>query len=256
MSGAGEFAGLVAIVTGGASGIGLATAKELAGRGAAVAVLDRALDGLPEPLVGFTADVTDRASVEAAVAAVAERFGGVDILVNNAGISAVGTVAENDDAEWTRVLDVNVIGMARVTTAALPWLRRSDAASVVNVCSIAALNGLPQRALYSASKGAVLALTYAMATDHVAEGIRVNCVCPGTVHTPFVDRMLQGFADPVAERAALDARQATGKMVAPEEVAAAIAYLASPRSVSTTGTALDVDGGVSHLRPRPAGARS
>ncbi|WP_344311573.1 SDR family NAD(P)-dependent oxidoreductase [Agromyces terreus] len=256
MSGAGEFAGLVAIVTGGASGIGLATAKELAGRGAAVAVLDRALDGLPEPLVGFTADVTDRASVEAAFAAVAERFGGVDILVNNAGISAVGTVAENDDAEWTRVLDVNVIGMARVTTAALPWLRRSDAASVVNVCSIAALNGLPQRALYSASKGAVLALTYAMATDHVAEGIRVNCVCPGTVHTPFVDRMLQGFADPVAERAALDARQATGKMVAPEEVAAAIAYLASPRSVSTTGTALDVDGGVSHLRPRPAGARS
>ncbi|GAA1504435.1 SDR family oxidoreductase [Agromyces terreus] len=221
-----------------------------------MAVLDRALDGLPEPLVGFTADVTDRASVEAAFAAVAERFGGVDILVNNAGISAVGTVAENDDAEWTRVLDVNVIGMARVTTAALPWLRRSDAASVVNVCSIAALNGLPQRALYSASKGAVLALTYAMATDHVAEGIRVNCVCPGTVHTPFVDRMLQGFADPVAERAALDARQATGKMVAPEEVAAAIAYLASPRSVSTTGTALDVDGGVSHLRPRPAGARS
>ncbi|MGI9822937.1 SDR family NAD(P)-dependent oxidoreductase [Agromyces sp. Marseille-Q5079] len=251
-----EFEGLVAIVTGGASGIGLATAKVLAERGATVAVLDRALDGLPDPLVGFTADVTDRASIEAAVAEVAERFGGIDVVVNNAGISAVGTVAENDDAEWTRVLDVNVIGMARVTAAALPWLRRSDAASVVNVSSIAALNGLPQRALYSASKGAVLALTYAMATDHVAEGIRVNCVCPGTVHTPFVDRMLQGFADPVAERAALDARQATGKMVAPEEVAAAIAYLASPRSVSTTGTALDVDGGVSHLRVRPAGARS
>ena len=253
---AGEFDGLVAIVTGGASGIGLATAKELVARGAAVAVLDRSLDGLPEPLIGFAADVTDRASIEAAVAEVADRFGGIDVVVNNAGISAVGTVAENDDAEWTRVLDVNVIGMARVTAAALSWLRRSDAASVVNVSSIAALNGLPQRALYSASKGAVLALTYAMATDHFAEGIRVNCVCPGTVHTPFVDRMLQGFADPVAERAALDARQATGKMVAPEEVAAAIAYLASPRSVSTTGTALDVDGGVSHLRVRPAGARS
>ncbi|MET4157015.1 SDR family oxidoreductase [Agromyces sp. PvR057] len=253
---AGEFDGLVAIVTGGASGIGLATAKVLAERGATVAVLDRTLVGLPEPLIGFTADVTDRASIDATVAEVAERLGGIDVVVNNAGISAVGTVAENDDAEWARVLDVNVIGMARVTSAALPWLRRSDAASVVNVSSIAALNGLPQRALYSASKGAVLALTYAMATDHVAEGIRVNCVCPGTVHTPFVDRMLQGFADPVAERAALDARQATGKMVAPEEVAAAIAYLASPSSVSTTGTALDVDGGVSHLRVRPAGARS
>jgi NAD(P)-dependent dehydrogenase (short-subunit alcohol dehydrogenase family) len=251
-----EFDGLVAIVTGGASGIGLATAKVLAERGATVAVLDRTLDGLPDPLLGITADVTDRASIDAAVAEVAERLGGIDVVVNNAGISAVGTVAENDDAEWARVLDVNVIGMARVTAAALPWLRRSDAASVVNVSSIAALNGLPQRALYSASKGAVLALTYAMATDHVAEGIRVNCVCPGTVHTPFVDRMLQGFADPVAERAALDARQATGRMVAPEEVAAAIAYLASPSSVSTTGTALDVDGGVSHLRPRKAGARA
>ncbi|ANJ26026.1 SDR family NAD(P)-dependent oxidoreductase [Agromyces aureus] len=253
---AGEFDGLVAIVTGGASGIGLATAQTLSARGATVAVLDRALDGLPDDLVGFTADVTDRPSIDAAVAQVAERLGGIDIVVNNAGISAVGTVAENDDAEWARVLDVNVVGMARVTAAALPWLRRSAAASVVNVSSIAALNGLPQRALYSASKGAVLALTYAMATDHVAEGIRVNCVCPGTVHTPFVDRMLQGFADPVAERAALDARQATGRMVDPVEVAAAIAYLASPLSVSTTGTALDVDGGVSHLRPRPAGRRT
>jgi len=146
--------------------------------------------------------------------------------------------------------------MARVTAAALPWLRRSDAAAVVNLASIAALNGLPQRALYSASKGAVLALTYAMATDHVGEGIRVNCVSPATVATPFVERMLQGFADPVAERAALDARQATGRMVEPAEVAAAIAYLASPLSGSTTGTALDVDGGMTHLRVRPAAARA
>ncbi|MGR0319744.1 SDR family NAD(P)-dependent oxidoreductase [Agromyces sp. ZXT2-3] len=253
---AAEFDGLVAVVTGGASGIGLAAAQELAVRGARVAVLDRSIDGLPDPLVGFTADVTDRESVGEAVAAIAERLGGIDVLVNNAGISAVGTVEDNDDAEWIRVLDVNVVGMARVTAAALPWLRRSDAASVVNLCSIAALNGLPQRALYSASKGAVLALTYAMATDHVGEGVRVNCVSPGTVSTPFVERMLQGFADPVAERAALDARQATGRMVTPEEVAGAIAYLASPRSGSTTGTALEVDGGVTHLRPRAAGARA
>ncbi|GAA1054990.1 hypothetical protein GCM10017608_18420 [Agromyces luteolus] len=187
---------------------------------------------------------------------IAERLGGIDVVVNNAGISAVGTVEDNDDAEWARVLDVNVTGMARVTAAALPWLRRSEAASVVNLCSIAALNGLPQRALYSASKGAVLGLTYAMATDHVGDGIRVNCVSPGTVSTPFVERMLQGFADPVAERAALDARQATGRMVTPEEVAGAIAYLASPRSGSTTGTALEVDGGVTHVRARAAGARA
>lgn len=253
---AGEFDGLVAVVTGGASGIGLATAETLAARGATVAVLDRDIDGLPDVLAGFVADVSDRASVDHAIASIADRFGGIDIVVNNAGISAVGTVEENDDAEWARVLDVNVVGMARVTAAALPWLRRSDAAAVVNLASIAALNGLPQRALYSASKGAVLALTYAMATDHVGEGIRVNCVSPATVATPFVERMLQGFADPVAERAALDARQATGRMVEPAEVAAAIAYLASPLSGSTTGTALDVDGGMTHLRVRPAGARA
>lgn len=252
---AGEFDGLVAVVTGGASGIGLATAETLAARGATVAVLDRNIDGLAEPLAGFVADVSDRASVDQAIAAIADRFGGIDIVVNNAGISAVGTVEENDDAEWARVLDINVVGMARVTAAALPWLRRSDAAAVVNLASVAALNGLPQRALYSASKGAVLALTYAMATDHVAEGIRVNCVSPATVATPFVERMLQGFADPVAERAALDARQATGRMVQPAEVAGAVAFLASPQSGSVTGTALEVDGGMTHLRARPAGER-
>jgi NAD(P)-dependent dehydrogenase (short-subunit alcohol dehydrogenase family) len=246
-----EFDGTVAIVTGGASGIGLATAKSLVAAGASVAVLDLNLDGLPPELTGFVADVSDRASVDAAVAAVGDRFGRIDILVNNAGISAVGTVEENDDAEWARVLNINVIGMARMSAAVLPWLRRSPCAAIINLCSIAALNGLPQRAVYGASKGAVLALTFAMATDHVAEGIRVNCVSPGTVSTPFVDRMLAKFDDPVAERAALDARQATGRMVTPEEVAGAILYLASPLSASTTGTSLEVDGGVHNLRVRP-----
>jgi NAD(P)-dependent dehydrogenase (short-subunit alcohol dehydrogenase family) len=246
-----EFDGLTAAVTGGASGIGLATARLLAERGANVVVLDLAPDDLPEPLVGIRADVSSRVSLAEAANEIERRFGGLDILVNNAGISAVGTVEDNDDAEWARVLDINVVGMARMTAAALPLLRRSSAASVVNVCSIAALNGLPQRALYSASKGAVLALTLAMATDHVREGVRVNCVSPGTVSTPFVDRMLAKFDDPVAERAALDARQAIGRMVTPQEVAAAIAYLASPLSASTVGTALEVDGGVHNLRVRP-----
>ncbi len=249
---AGEFAGLVAVVTGGASGIGLAAAQELGRRGARVAIIDRSVEGAADDLFAVEADVTDRASVNDAIERIGAELGGIDVVVNNAGISAIGTVEANDDAEWARVLDVNVVGMARVSAAALPWLRRSSSAAIVNVCSIAALNGLPERALYSASKGAVLALTFAMATDHVREGIRVNCVSPGTVATAFVDRMLQNFPDPVAERAALDARQATGRMVDPGEVAAAIAYLARPLSRSTTGTSLEVDGGVTHLRMRPA----
>ena len=250
-----EFAGLVAVVTGGASGIGLAAAQELTRRGARVAIIDRSVEGAPDDLFAVEGDVTDRASVRDAIERIGVELGGIDVVVNNAGISAVGTVEANDDAEWARVFDVNVVGMARVSAAALPWLRRSPSAAIVNVCSIAALNGLPERALYSASKGAVLALTFAMATDHVREGVRVNCVSPGTVATAFVDRMLQNFPDPVAERAALDARQATGRMVDPAEVAAAIAYLASPLSGSTTGTSLEVDGGVTHLRMRPAPAK-
>ncbi len=248
MTVASDFAGLVGLVTGGAAGIGAAIVGELRARGAVVAVLDVHPSGGTDQL---RCDVTDRAQVDDAVRAVLDRHGRLDVVVNNAGMSAVGTVEDNDDAEWHRVLDVNVVGMARVSAAALPALRRSPAAAVVNVCSIAALNGLPHRALYSASKGAVLALTYAMATDHVREGIRVNAVSPGTVHTAFVDRMLQQFDDPAAERRALDARQATGRMVTPDEVAGAVAYLASPRSGSTTGTALEVDGGVTHLRIRP-----
>ena len=181
------------MVTGGGAGIGAAIASELRARGATVAVLD-VQDSPDEDHV--RCDVTDRAQVDDAVQAVLARHGRLDIVVNNAGIAAVGTVEDNDDAEWHRVLDVNVVGMARVSAAALPALRRSPAAAIVNVCSIAALNGLPQRALYSASKGAVLALTFAMATDHVREGIRVNAVSPGTVHTAFVDRMLQRFDGP------------------------------------------------------------
>jgi 2-keto-3-deoxy-L-fuconate dehydrogenase len=247
----GDFDGLCAVVTGGGDGIGKATAELLESRGARIAALDLRPEGVPESWTAIAADIGDRASVDAGVAAAASALGGIDILINNAGIGAIGTVADNDDAEWARVLNINVVGTARVTAAALPWLRKSGAASVVNVASVAALNGLPARALYSASKGAVLALTFAMATDHVREGIRVNAVCPGTVGTTWVERLLSQAPDPDAERAALEARQAIGRLVTPQEVAAAIAYLASPLAGSTTGTALDVDGGVTHLRVRP-----
>lgn len=250
-----DMAGLRAIVTGGASGIGLATAQLLAGHGAHVAVLDLDPSTLPPQLAGHRADVADDTSVRAAVSAAVEALGGLDILVNNAGIGAAGTVEDNDDDHWHRVLDVNVLGIVRTTRAALPHLRHSAHASIVNTCSIAATAGLPQRALYSASKGAVLALTLAMAADHIREGIRVNCVNPGTVDTPWVGRLLDAAADPAAERAALNARQPTGRLVTAHEVAAAIAYLASPAAASVTGTALAVDGGMQGLRLRPEPTR-
>ncbi|GAA4980431.1 NAD(P)-dependent dehydrogenase (short-subunit alcohol dehydrogenase family) [Nonomuraea thailandensis] len=241
---------LKAVVTGGGSGIGLAAAQALAGRGMTVACLD--LNPPGEPFVGIKADVTDDAQVRAAVAEAAERLGGIDVLVNNAGIGAQGTIEDNPDSEWHKVFDVNVLGMVRVARAALPYLRRSEHAAIVNTCSIAATAGLPQRALYSATKGAVLSLTLAMAADHIREGIRVNCVNPGTADTPWVGRLLDAADDPEAERAALNARQPMGRLVTAEEVAAAIAYLASPDSASTTGTALAVDGGMQGLRLRPA----
>ncbi|KMS82442.1 MULTISPECIES: SDR family NAD(P)-dependent oxidoreductase [Streptomyces] len=255
-----DFAGLRALVTGGASGIGRATADLLAARGAQVAVLDLDPSAVEKPLLGLRADVTDDASVRTAVQDAAEALGGLDILVNNAGVGAQGTVEDNDDAEWRHVFDVNVLGMVRTARACLPYLRRAatarpGTAAIVNTCSIAATAGLPQRVLYSATKGAVYSLTLAMAADHVREGIRVNCVNPGTADTPWIGRLLDAAEDPAAERAALEARQPTGRLVSAAEVAGAIAYLASPLSGATTGTALAVDGGMQGLRLRPAADR-
>jgi NAD(P)-dependent dehydrogenase (short-subunit alcohol dehydrogenase family) len=243
-----DFEGLVALVTGGASGIGAATARHLQERGARVAVLDPSTDGVPLGVLALRCDVRDSAQVDESVAAVADRLGGIDIVVNNAGIGATGDVAGNDDAEWARVLDVNVTGIARVTRAALPHLRVSQHAAVVNMCSAVAFVGVRQRALYSASKGAVLALTLAMAADHAAEGIRVNAVAPGTADTPWVGRLLSAADDPDAAAEALRRRQPIGRLVTAEEVAHAVGALASPAAASTTGTVLRVDGGMTTLR--------
>jgi NAD(P)-dependent dehydrogenase (short-subunit alcohol dehydrogenase family) len=245
-----EMDGLRALVTGGASGIGLATARRLAELGASVAVLDVAEEA-PEGLHLVRADVTEDRAVRAAVTEAVEALGGLDVLVNNAGIGAQGGVADNDDEEWHRVFDVNVVGMIRVARAALPALRESAHAAVVNTSSIAATAGLPDRVLYSATKGAVLSMTLAMAADLLPEGIRVNAVNPGTADTPWIGRLLERTDDPAAERAALNARQPHGRLVSAEEVAGAIAYLASPLSGSTTGTWVAVDGGMSGLRLRP-----
>jgi NAD(P)-dependent dehydrogenase (short-subunit alcohol dehydrogenase family) len=246
-----EFDGLTALVTGGASGIGAAIVRALTDGGADVAVLDLNPDGAQEGTFAVATDVSDDASVQAAVQSVVDHFGRLDIVVNNAGIGAQGTIEANPDEQWHKVFDVNVVGAVRVSRAALPHLRKSPAAAIVNTCSIAATAGLPERALYSATKGAVLSLTRAMAADHLREGIRVNCVNPGTADTPWVQRLLESAPDPVAERAALEARQPHGRLVSADEVAGAVAYLASPRSSSTTGTSIAVDGGMHELRLRP-----
>ncbi|MFJ6631575.1 SDR family NAD(P)-dependent oxidoreductase [Streptomyces sp. NPDC091376] len=257
MTTAHDFEGMAAVVTGGASGIGAAVARQLLARGARVAVLDLDTAGAPQGTLAVKADVADDMALRTAIDDIAQEYGSLHTVVSNAGIGAIGTVADNPDDEWHRVLDINVLGMVRTARHALPHLRRAAAerpgrVSITQTCSIAATAGLPQRALYSASKGAVLSLTLAMAADHVREGIRVNCVNPGTANTPWIGRLLDRADDPAAERAALEARQPTGRLVTAEEVASAVVYLAGPAASAVTGTALAVDGGMQGLRLRSA----
>jgi NAD(P)-dependent dehydrogenase (short-subunit alcohol dehydrogenase family) len=243
-----EFTGLNVIVTGAGSGIGLAVATRLKGEGATIYGFDIAKGEMEGIATWIECDVGDSASVKGAVAKVSAEVDHIDILANNAGIGAVGSVLDATDEEWSRLFNINVAGIARVTAAAHSLLRKSKVPAIVNTCSIAATVGLPKRAVYSASKGAVMSLTLAMAADFVKEGIRVNCVNPGTADTPWVARLLAAASDPVAERKALEARQPMGRLVSADEVASAILYLASPRQSSTTGTVLAVDGGMDGLR--------
>lgn len=247
---AGEFDGLVALVTGSGSGIGLATAKLLNSRGAKVYGFDLQHGDLGEIGDWIHCDVSDPESVKKAFGELASKTKNLDIVVNNAGIGAIGTIEDATSDEWDRVYKVNVVGTAQVSAAALPMLRASKHASIVNLCSIAATVGLPARAVYSASKGAVYALTLAMAADHIDDKIRVNCVNPGTADTPWVQRLLAQAADPEAERQALNARQPIKRLITADEVAQAVCFLASPLQASTTGISLAVDGGMDSLRLR------
>jgi 2-keto-3-deoxy-L-fuconate dehydrogenase len=245
-----EFKGLTAVVTGAGSGIGLSVAKMLSESGAKVFGLDLSAGDMGSHATFIPCDVSDPSKVAAAFSEIAKSTDVIDILANNAGVGAIGSITDATEEEWNKVFGVNVFGMGRVSAAAMPFLKKSKVASIVNTCSIAATAGLPQRAVYSASKGAVLSLTLAMAADGVADKVRVNCVAPGTADTPWVSRLLSQAADPAAERAALEARQPMGRLVSADEVASAILYLASPRQASTTGIVLSVDGGMQGLRLR------
>ena len=243
-----DFAGLTAVVTGAGSGIGLEVVKGLKAQGATVFGLDIQEGAMSEYAQYVKCDVGSSESVKSAFAQIAAKTSVIDVLVNNAGVGAIGTVVDATEDEWVRVLNINVIGMGRVSAAAMPHLKQSKCAAIVNTCSLVATAGVPKRAVYSASKGAVYALTLAMATDGIADGVRVNCVNPGTSDTPWVKNLLSQASDPDKELAALQARQPLGRLVSPVEVASAIIYLANPAQASTTGTALAVDGGMQGLR--------
>ena len=243
-----EFNGLTAIITGAGSGIGLEVAKGLKARGATVFGFDLNEGEMAPVATYIKCDIGDAQSVSDAFAEFSRQSNNLDILINNAGIGSLTTVEHETDEIWHRVLNVNVVGTARVSRAAISLLRKSKSAAIVNTASIAGTDGIPNRAAYSASKGAVLALTLAMATDHLKDGIRVNAVNPATADTPWVKRLLNQSDDAVAARAALEARQPMGRLVSPEEIASAIIFLASPLQASITGTTISVDGGMHSLR--------
>ena len=224
-----EFAGKIAVVTGGSSGIGRAAARRLEAGGASVVVASRS--------EGRRTDVADEDSVRALFEAVGPEL---HILVNAAGVLATTALTPSISLdEWERAFAVNARGTFLCCKHALPRMRRG--AAIVNVASVAGMVGVPGRAAYGASKGAVIAFTRALAVDHAADGVRVNCVCPGTIDTPWIDRLVDDLG---ASREALVARQPVGRMGTPEEVAEAIAYLASDRARFTTGTELVLDGGM------------
>ena len=243
-----EFSGLTAIITGAGSGIGLEVARGLKARGATVFGFD-INEGEMAPVATFLkCDIGNGQSVTDAFAEFSKQSKQLDILVNNAGIGSLTTVEHESDEIWEKVLNVNVIGTARVSRSAIPLLRKSKHPAIVNTASIAATDGIPNRAAYSASKGAVLTLTLAMATDHIKDKIRVNAVNPATTDTPWVQRLLNQSEDATAARDALEARQPMGRLVSPAEIASAIIFLASPLQASVTGTTINIDGGMHSLR--------
>jgi len=246
--------GEIAIVTGGGSGIGATICQVLARAGASVVVGDKnfeAATGVAKSIgeKGFNAvpaelDVTSEESTNAVVKTALDTFGGVTILVNNAGIGVSGTILDTSSEDWDEIMAVNVKGIYWMCRAVLPIMMQNRKGQIVNVSSAAALKGLKKRAVYSASKGAVMSLTRALQADVAEYGIRVNCVLPGTIDTPWVARITATEPDPEAARRAMIMRQPIGRLGSPYEVAYAVLYLVSPLSTFSYGSLTVVDGGL------------
>lgn len=241
-----------ALVTGAGSGIGRATTVRLVEAGYDVMAFDRDEEGLLET-GGLTAsgavtptvvDLADLGSLESAVLTLLEGSGVPDLLVNNAGVGVAGTVGETAVADWDLTIAVNISAVFHLCRLLVPPMVDRGRGVIINVASIAGLVGLRNRAAYCASKSAVVGLTRALAADHASQGLRVNAICPGTVETAWVDRIIAGADDPEAQRAAMAARQLDGRMGTAEEVAAGILFLASPEARFVNGSALVMDGGL------------
>ncbi len=246
-----RLAGKRTIVTGAGNGIGRAIALRLASEGARVVLADvneedarGVADEIGDGTLVQKADVTQDGDVEALVGRAVSEWGGLDVMVNNAGVGVAGTAVTTTEEEYDRVMDVCVRGTFLGMKHAIPAIKDAGGGSVINMSSVAALVGLVDRAVYSAAKGAIYSMTRASAIDHVGEGVRVNCIAPGTVDTPWVQRITSDYDDPEEARANMRARQPHGRLVTPEEIAAMAAYLAADESASVIGACMVVDGGV------------
>ena len=237
--------GQVAVITGASSGIGAAIASRFVAEGARVLNLD--LVPSPDPAIEHLAcDVSDHAAVAAVLAGVPV----IDVLVNNAGVAHIGDVEGTMPADFDRIFRINVAGVYHTLHAVLPRMRAAGRGVILNMCSIVAKVGIPERFAYSMSKGAVLSMTLSVARDYVDKGIRCNCLCPARVHTPFVDNFLaQNYPGREAEVfARLESAQPIGRMGTPDEVASLALFLCSPDAAFITGSAYDIDGGFTLLR--------
>ncbi len=245
--------GKTALVTGSGSGIGAAIAEVFAKAGAHVLVADLDAAGAARTLAiirggggdaeTVALDITDEAACAALAAKIHAARGALDVLVNNAGIGHVGTLLTTTGADFDRLYAVNVRGAFNVTKAFLPAMISAGRGSVINLSSTAGLEGLKDRLAYAVTKHAITGFTRCLALDHATSGVRVNCLCPGRVETPFVKARLAEYPDPEAAYREMSSTQANGRMAKPHEIAAAALYLASDESSFVTGSALSIDGG-------------